>query len=518
MRPFVLTLTLAGCGGALVAPSPRVLSATPAGVGAAPDVWITLGFSEPMAPDGLLDGRFVALAPSSLAGKLGGWAADREGVPPGAPVVLTRASLSADGRWVSLRPLGPLAPRTDHVVIVSRWARSRAGKTLVDGTGKAGPFVGAFRTGDLRDGTPPALVASEPPAGTALPRNWVRLRARFDEAVTGALVLGDEAGARYSPTWPVDPATLEAARPVGEAMEGTLHVALAKVRDAAGNAARGELSFPIAGCADERAPDWLEPPRVEADDRGARLAVVADEPGWIEAVIEGGCGGPAVATGFARCLGFDPCGREPGRCEATLEAGGLCPGADHRARIGMADLAGHTSRIIELRFRTAPPHPRPVVTEVLAAAASPESGGEFIEIANLGSGGVDLVGWTLAKTSRAGTVRSCALEALRGGPLEAGAVALAVGGAWDDRYPLPAGVPLYQCGGGALLGGLSDSEAPSLSLEDPEGHAVSTLGAAGGALCDKGQSLARRDPSSPDEAAQLACDVPTPGAIPSSHE
>jgi hypothetical protein len=170
------------------------------------------------------------------------------------------------------------------------------------------------------------------------------------------------------------------------------------------------------------------------------------------------------------------------------------------------------------RFTTgAPPGPppRPVLTEVRADAETPEAGGEWIEIANLGEGALDLAGFRLAKRSASGAVSSCALAPGEGETVAPGGVALAVGGAYDGRYGLPGDVVVVPCGAAGLLGGIANDRAPELMLLDPAGGIVSTLGDGGVAPECPGAVVVRSDPSGPDAASNLSCgDVEgTPGEL-----
>jgi len=152
------------------------------------------------------------------------------------------------------------------------------------------------------------------------------------------------------------------------------------------------------------------------------------------------------------------------------------------------------------------------LTEALARAASPEAGGEYAEVLNLGATSADLAGFRLVKRSAAGAPTACAIEPGTGGPIGPGGRGLVAGGAWDGRYPLPAGTPVYRCGSGALLGGLADDRPVALALETPGGAPLSGLGwGAVAPLCASGP-LQRIDPAGPDAAANLACPgVVTPG-------
>jgi hypothetical protein len=148
--------------------------------------------------------------------------------------------------------------------------------------------------------------------------------------------------------------------------------------------------------------------------------------------------------------------------------------------------------------------PRVSLTEALARADSPEAGGEYAEVANLGSGPADLAGFRLAKRT-AGGVQRCVAEPGAGGPIPPGGRGLLAGGAFDGRYPLPPGIAVYRCGAGALLGGLADDRPLALALESPGGALLSSLGWATAApLCARGP-LERIDPAGPDAPSNLAC-------------
>jgi hypothetical protein len=156
-----------------------------------------------------------------------------------------------------------------------------------------------------------------------------------------------------------------------------------------------------------------------------------------------------------------------------------------------------------------PPH-APALTEVRADAETPEAGGEYVEIANLGEGALDLAGWWLAKRTASGALYSCEIAAAA--PLAPGAVALVAGGAWDGRYAVPAGVPVHACGASALLGGIANDRPPTILLADPLGDVVATFGEAGGPLCPA--ATERIDPGGADAPENLACTDGSPGVLP----
>jgi hypothetical protein len=157
------------------------------------------------------------------------------------------------------------------------------------------------------------------------------------------------------------------------------------------------------------------------------------------------------------------------------------------------------------------PPPRPVITEVRADAETPEAGGEYVELAELGDGLLDLAGWRLAKRTASGALSSCAIGA--GPAIAPGGVALLVGGAYDQRYALPAGAAVLACGPSALLGGIANDRPPEILLLDPLDAVVSSLGAGGAAPICLG-ALLRIDPAGPDALGNLACGEGTPGEVP----
>lgn len=148
------------------------------------------------------------------------------------------------------------------------------------------------------------------------------------------------------------------------------------------------------------------------------------------------------------------------------------------------------------------PPPWPTITEVRADAATPEAGGEYVELANLGEGPLDLYGHRLAKRTASGALSSCTLPP--DAVLPSGAVALVVGGAYDGRYALPPGVPALPCGTSALLGGLANDRPPEVLLLGPDGATLATFGLGGVAPLCPGAAV-RLDPAAPDEASNLAC-------------
>jgi hypothetical protein len=158
------------------------------------------------------------------------------------------------------------------------------------------------------------------------------------------------------------------------------------------------------------------------------------------------------------------------------------------------------------------PPPAAVITEVLSDADTPEAGGEYVEIVNVGATALDLGGFRLAKRTTSGTWSSCAVAAPPGSVVPPGGLALLAGGAYDGRYALPAEVPVMSCGATALLGGIANDRAPELLLSDPGGNVLATFGSKGAPVCARAAELTSVDAG--DEAGNIVCTEGTPGVLP----
>jgi hypothetical protein len=158
------------------------------------------------------------------------------------------------------------------------------------------------------------------------------------------------------------------------------------------------------------------------------------------------------------------------------------------------------------------PPPRPVLTEVRAVAATPQAGGEYVELINLGDGPLDLSGWRLEKRTATGLLAGCTVAAAAE-PLQPGRYALLTSGAWDDRYPVPDGTVRFGCGVATLAGGLADDRPPELRLLDWTGALIASFGDGGTApRCPA--AVERIDVAGGDAPGNFACALEegTPGA------
>jgi hypothetical protein len=518
LASVLAAVALAACGPAEPAPAPRVTSVAPEGDGVPPDApGIVVRFSEPVEPSGVEDGHFLALASEAEARSAATAAASATGIGPGVTVVAGRVALTDGGAAAEFLPEAPLQPQGAYAVVVGTGIRSVSGRAVMDPTGRKRAFATTFRTGPMPDRVPPTARWIAPPHGP-VPSNLKEIRIGFSEAVLGSLSVKGVAGRPGT----VSPGVLSLALD-GPLPSAQLVPVLDDVRDAGGNRPLPLPGIAAASCRDDRVPA-VDPASVRVLQADTMLTLAADSSEvtrlGVEVAVERlgeGCGslpdlpGSLVRWGeFAPCPGHDPCGT-PARCPVTATASGLCPGRRVKARLLAEDLAGNAATPGPwMVAATGAPAARPVVTEVLADAATPQAGGEYVEIANLGSGDADLTGWKLAKRSASGTVSRCTIEP-RGDPVPPGGHGLVVGGSWDGRYPVPAGVPLFHCGATSLAGGLADDRAPAIALESPAGAVVSGFGWAAPSLRCTGRSIERVLPGGDDAATNVACAKAAPG-------
>ncbi len=518
MRWSACAILLCACAPAAPERLPRILGASPTGPGVAPDdVMAAVTFSDPVDSAGVENGRRVALCRAADRDAVADLAESPGGIPPDGPVVAARVALADGGKRAELRPAGPLESLASYALVVGSLTAS--GRPVLDPEGRRRAFVSLFDTGPMSDRTPPTPRWVLPPHGP-VPRNLRSLEVAFDEPVEGALAMSSGPAGR-----PITLASqllgLELESPLGS---DPLMLSLAGVHDAAGNPA-GELeALPVSACEDAIAPSVAEEKVVVTPGEiGLRIDAEAAELArlGVEAVSppeEQACGAlppfPEAALVWGDmlpCAGADPCGRDSAHCSLAATVGGLCPGRRVLLRLAAEDLAGNLSPWGAWReVATLPGVARPALTEVLADAAAPEAGGEYVEVANVGTGDADLAGHALAKRSASGTLTRCVLEPLAGA-IPPGGHALVIGGAYDGRYRLPDGVMLYRCGASALLGGLANDRAPALQLEAAGGEVVSSFGMAAPSLRCAERSVERIHPAGPDSAANYACARTSPG-------
>ena len=405
--------------------------------------------------------------------------------------------------------------------VLSRRVRSADGRPVLDLDGHPSTFALLFETGPAADRTAPVGRWVLPPHGPA-PMNLVALRIAFDEPVSGALALGPGAPVANPVALAPDVLGLELVAPLPA---GSLALDVTAVHDAGGNAALPIAPIVISPCSSTVAPAIAADASIASGELSVSIQVSLGGMGRLFAELsalpgEPACGAapeaPASATvtsDVLACPGWDPCAPDATACSAGVVLRGLCPGQSVRVRLASEDLAGHRSEAgAWAEVAALPPRAAPALTEVLADADTPEAGGEYAEVANLGTGDADLTGFALAKRTSSGGFTRCKLAPLTGGPVPPGAHALVFGAAYDGRYPLPAGTSVYTCGATALAGGLANDHPVALALENPLGQVVSAIGISEPAQrCPQG-SLERIHPAGPDAASNFACPgTRTPG-------
>jgi hypothetical protein len=517
-RAAAALLALAACAPAPPPAPARMVSAAPTGAVAPDAVSIELVFDAPLDPQGLTDGRYLALGRRDDLRALSLAADEPSGMAATAPVVPVRAELSADRLRVRLEPAAPLEPDGHWAAVLSSRARSAAGGPVLDPSGRARTFALLFDTGPAPDRSAPRPRWVVPPHGPA-PSNLAAVQIAFDEQVSGALALD---GVQAEPV--ALGGDLLGLVLGSHLAPGPLALSVGAVHDLAGNAAAPLPPIVVSACASTAAPAAGAPRATPGE-----LSVAVDAPlagmGRIDVEVsalagDAACGVAPVAPGAATvlgevlpCPGYDPCAPAAVTCPGRVVVRGLCPGQEVHARLLSEDLAGHRQPAGDaFDISALPPRPAPVLTEALADADAPEAGGEYAEVANVGTGDADLVGFAIAKRGASGAFTRCTIAPAAGLVVAPGAHALVVGGAYDGRYPVPAGTAMYRCGSTAFAGGLANDRAVALALEDPLGQVVSTLGIAEPApRCATG-SVERVDPTGADVASNWACPgTRTPG-------
>ena len=240
-----------------------------------------------------------------------------------------------------------------------------------------------------------------------------------------------------------------------------------------------------------------------SDARAVAHTLEAGQPPGSTAVAAS----PALA-GDGRRIELRPLARLSGGTSYAVVVAPTLRDLEGRA---VLDPEGHRRTFVGTFTTVAGPPPRPVLTEVRAVAESPQAGGEYVELLNLGEEPLDLSGWRLEKRTSTGSLAGCTV-ATAAEMLAPGAFGLLTSEAWDRRYPVPAGTVRFTCGSSTLAGGLSDERPPEVRLLDPAGALLATFGQ-GDAAPPCPAAVERIDPLAPDQADNLACaeEEGTPG-------
>jgi hypothetical protein len=149
-RPLALLLSLLGpaaCHRPEPEPPPRVERVEPSGL-AVPTALAeaSVEFSAPVAPEGLVDRRLLALVPAAAERAAVKAVESAEGAAGLAEAVAGPVSLADGGRRVVLRPAGPLHPLLEYALVLGPGVRSADGGAVMDAEGRRRTTVARFQT------------------------------------------------------------------------------------------------------------------------------------------------------------------------------------------------------------------------------------------------------------------------------------------------------------------------------------------------------------------------------------
>lgn len=103
-------------------------------------------FSAPVAPEGLVDRRFLALVPAAAERAAVKAVESEEGAAGLAEAVAGQVELSDGGRRVVLRPSAALHPLCAYVLVLGTGVRSAGGGAVLDAEGRRRTTVAPFQT------------------------------------------------------------------------------------------------------------------------------------------------------------------------------------------------------------------------------------------------------------------------------------------------------------------------------------------------------------------------------------
>jgi hypothetical protein len=422
-------------------------------------------------------------------------------------LVPAQADVASDRRSLTLLPDRALPVGVFYLLVSSR-LRDSSGRRLA---GNGARF--AYQVVP----PPPRARLVSPAAGAEAPANLPVVRA-WAESGRVALVGPDGSELAF-------------ARAQGEvklALSAPLSAG-ALYRLALDGAPDAEQSFTAAPCA-RTAPPALQGggALVSVRDTGATVQVVLDWPARVEVQVaeaqRTAVDDPCLSSG---CVAAEadiscsppPCGPQVFACAASLRVDGLKPATDYTLRVVAQDDLGFSLRGPQQRFTTVAPLPRVLVSEVMAAPASPQGEAEYVEILNLGPGVAALDSFALLAAD--GIVRPLlATPPPLPVQLAPGGRALAVGAAFvASRYPsLPEGTPCLRASTQRLLGrGLADGAPAAFRLVLQGAISVELASfPGGGPPCPAGASLQRDEAVPPGAQAPWSCGSVggTPGKAP----
>lgn len=523
---------------------PRVLSVEPAAPLLRVEDSITIVFSEALNADTINPDTVVvaarALVTETFLGDLNS--------PPLSDsrkeqIVPVRLDLDAARSTLVVTPNAPLDPATAYTLLVSDDVRDVIGNPLFNEEGQKSAFRWDFTTDD----GPPGIASHDVTTADRplVAPNRRRFTVVFDQPLRG-----------------VDRTTLSV---VGRDGAATIEPDVEAVLLDEGRSTATILLAPVDGCfrLSPNAAYAIELGHGITDDEGQDLAASAIEfttsaacdttPNTIigapfpiggettatirfdtskasTTTVRWGLPGGPLDCGGATCPAIGPPALVPDSSGATpkfvhsVEITNLEVNATYAFQVQAEDDVGSVA-VAAGAVRTAP-LARVAVNEVMANArtsenddgsSSPESEGEYLELANYGEVDVDLSGFALAIDG--GDLAGGDTCALTGAPtLAPGAFLVVASSTFNlEKYPGIDATTVHRTTTSTVCGAFTNSRAQSFVLLDGEGRPVSSISSYPTLVpSDDGRSLERTAPDAPDVATSFCFSRsdrgPTPGA------
>ena len=247
------------------------------------------------------------------------------------------------------------------------------------------------------------------------------------------------------------------------------------------------LATACGATGDHLPPRILDGPSVEADDDGTAIVRWRTDERTDGVVQYGADAGYGTEAKDARYV-----------LDHELLIAPLAPDSTFHLRLQAWDLYGNGPTLSPDVVFSTPPAPPPAqlaITEVMYAPVS-KTTGQFVEIANVGPGPVDLTGFRLSDGDYWDS-----LQPFAGGPTELapGSLAVVVDPDFAGDYPLPAGTTLVTASGHAICDGLLASRPLRLFTATDATTPLSTYSAEI-TSAPVGVSVERASPGAPDDA------------------
>ena len=166
--PVLVAALLALACGEEVPAFTRVAGWSPSGEAVPVGATASIDLSAPVSPEGILDGRRVALATAPEVKAATAAIESTVGLTAATPVVPCEVALSPDRRRITLRPRAPLTAGLAHTLLLGP-LQDAEGRPVLDAEGRRRAFAATFRTA-RSSGPPPRPVLTEALAAAAPPQ------------------------------------------------------------------------------------------------------------------------------------------------------------------------------------------------------------------------------------------------------------------------------------------------------------------------------------------------------------